>query len=207
MAVGAGVAVLGSGIIAVAHRNILPTEKVDEVTDGDSFFIANRQPIRLRALDAPEPGNCYSLEAKAELKKLILGKQVLLKEPQVDHFGRILAIVYLGDQMINELLIKNGFVLYTSYVGVEQKHLEAASRYARAHRLGIFSEKCYQVTPPDPKCNIKGNFDDNNNRKTYFLPECSYYDVTIVEKFRGEQWFCSEKEAKTAGFTKAHYCP
>ena len=33
------------------------------------------------------------------------------------------------------------------------------------------------------------------------------YDFVIIEKDKGEQWFCSEEEAKAAGYTKAKSCP
>jgi len=90
-------------------------------------------------------------------------------------------------------------------VTLELTNLQAASDFAREHRLGIFSPACYQITPPDPQCPIKGNLDDNSDKKMYFLPGCSYYDKTVIMRFRGEQWFCSETEAQKAGFEKARY--
>lgn len=196
----------GVGLVNVARRNVTPGETVVEVVDGDTFFIQNRQPIRLKGLDAPELGNCYSDQAKKELEKLVLNKKVTLKEPQVDAYKRILALVYLGGVSINEYLIKNGFAFFKSANTTELANFQEASDYARAHKAGIFGPECYQINPPDPKCVIKGNFDDNSDKKVYFLPGCSYYDATVIMKFRGEQWFCSEAEALSAGFEKSKYC-
>ena len=53
-------------------------DKVVEVVDGDTFFIQNRQPIRLYGVNTPELGNCYSEESKNELTKMLLGKEVRL---------------------------------------------------------------------------------------------------------------------------------
>ena len=43
-------------------------------------------------------------------------------------------------------------------------------------------------------------------RKIYHFPGCAGYNVVIVELDRGEQWFCSEKEAQAAGFVKSEQC-
>ncbi len=196
----------GFGLINVARRSIPQGETVVEVVDGDTFFIENRQPIRLKGLDAPELGNCYGDQAKKALEKLTLNKKVVLKEPMVDAYKRILALVYIDGISVNEYLIKKGFAYFRSANTSELSHLQAASDYAREQKIGIFGPECYQTQPPDPKCPIKGNFDDNSDKKVYFLPGCSYYDATVIMRFRGEQWFCSEKEAQVAGFEKSKYC-
>lgn len=196
----------GMGLVDVARRPVKPTETVVEVVDGDTFFIQNRQPVRLNGLDAPELENCFGKESKAALEKLILGKQVLLKEPMVDSFKRVMALAYIGGRSVNEYMIKNGFAYYRSASSSELPNFKAANDYARLHKVGIFSADCYQQNPPDLKCPIKGNFDDNSDKKVYFLPNCSYYDTTVIMRFLGEQWFCSEAEAQKAGFEKSKYC-
>jgi hypothetical protein len=80
------------------------------------------------------------------------------------------------------------------------------SRRTGNSSLGIFGKDCYQIESPDPHCRIKGNLDRDKKSWVYLLPECSYYDVTVIEKFQGERWFCTEKEAQKAGFTKFSYC-
>ena len=97
----------GMGLVDVARRPVKPTETVVEVVDGDTFFIQNRQPVRLKGLDAPELKNCFGKESKAALENLVLGKQVLLKEPMVDSFKRVMALVYTGGKSLNEYIIKN----------------------------------------------------------------------------------------------------
>lgn len=202
-----GTAILaGAGLMNVNRRPIITTETVVEVVDGDTFFIENRQPIRLKGLDAPELENCLGKESKKALEQLILNKQVLLKEPIVDPYKRIIALVYIDGKSVNEYMIKNGFAYYRSATTLELPNLKAANDYAREHKIGILSAACYQKDPPDPKCPIKGNFDDNSDKKVYFLPGCSYYDATVIMRFRGEQWFCSEAEALKAGFEKSKYC-
>jgi len=38
------------------------------------------------------------------------------------------------------------------------------------------------------------------------MPECDRYTLTVVEKYKGEDWFCTEAEAKKAGYVKSKNC-
>lgn len=181
--------------------------RVVEVVDGDTFFIANRQPIRLYGLDAPELANCFGKEAERELGRLILNKDVELREILSEGIGRrILAMVYVEGELINEHLIKNGFARYRGQGNTVTQTLKDAGGYARQQALGIYSPRCYQLTPPDSKCPIKGNIDHIKKTKSYYPPSCKIYNSVEVERYLGDGWFCSEKEAKAAGYTLASTC-
>src|SRR3989338_4822341 len=180
--------------------------KVVEVVDGDTFFIANRQAIRVYGLDAPELPNCFGPEAKTELTRLILGKPVELREILTEGYGRILAMVYVDGKLINDQLIKNGFGLYKGQGNTATQTLKDAGEFARQNHLGIFSQQCYQITPPDPNCAIKGNVDHLKKTKVYYPLGCKTYNNTRMELYRGDTWFCSVDEALKAGFSKAPTC-
>ena len=67
----------------------------------------------------------------------------------------------------------------------------------------------WEYFPPNaakPDCAIKGNIIQYTNIKEYALPECNRYSSTIVEKYKGEDWFCTEEEAKKAGYSKSPNC-
>jgi hypothetical protein len=51
-------------------------------------------------------------------------------------------------------------------------------------------------------CDIKGNISESGER-IYHLPNNRYYDVTGIDESRGERWFCSEAEARAAGWRPA----
>ena len=51
-------------------------------------------------------------------------------------------------------------------------------------------------------CNIKGNISASGER-IYHLPSNRYYDATGIDESRGERWFCSEAEARAAGWRPA----
>jgi hypothetical protein len=51
-------------------------------------------------------------------------------------------------------------------------------------------------------CNIKGNINSKGDR-IYHVPGGSWYGATKINKAKGERWFCSEKDAKAAGWRAA----
>ena len=179
--------------------------KVERIIDGDTFIVEGNRQIRLMSVNAPEVGLCGSKEATAKLTELISGKKVQLKGEINDHYGRFLALVYVDDVLINEQMILSGWARFTSTASSESENLKAAFQKAKDQKLGVFSFLCFQTTnPKNLKCNIKGNVKDG--KKIYFFPGCGNYSNVALELDQGDQWFCSEKEASTAGFTKSANC-
>lgn len=82
--------------------------------------------------------------------------------------------------------------------------LKDAGEAARAAKLGIWSDTCRGKTSGRDDCTIKGN--TRAGEKFYYLPFCSQYDQVLIDRAFGDSWFCSEQEAKKAGFTKASSC-
>ncbi len=197
--------IVGSGLLFKNFVN--PYEFVDKIADGDTFILkANHQTVRLFGIDAPEMDNCYGPESYSRLSELLKKKQVQLKEPVVDKFGRIVALVYVDGKLINEAMIKEGYAAYRSEPGSEKETMKAAHELAKTQKIGIYSSVCTDETPPDPKCAIKGNHDLDRNDYLYLLPTCPYYAPVIIRRFEGDRWFCSEPEAKKAGFKISSAC-
>lgn len=48
-------------------------------------------------------------------------------------------------------------------------------------------------------CNIKGNVSTRGER-IYHVPGQKYYNETRISASHGERWFCSEAEARAAGW-------
>ena len=88
------------------------TFRVEEVLDGDSFIIPLDQTIRLANIDAPSLEFCFGREAKEALEEMILGKNVRIEKVGKDNYNRLLALVYLDDQFVNEILLTNGWAKY-----------------------------------------------------------------------------------------------
>lgn len=51
-------------------------------------------------------------------------------------------------------------------------------------------------------CNIKGNVNTQGER-IYHVPGQKYYDETRISASHGERWFCSEEEARAAGWRRS----
>lgn len=178
------------------------------VIDGDTLVLEGKTRLRLRSVDAPELEYCGGKEAKELLEKLVKDKVVLVKEQIIDVKGRPMALVYVDEKLVNEEILKEGWGRFHSDDTSAREVLKSAYDNAKGKSLGIFSSKCRQTQNPDkPKCNIKGNIDKNSDRRNYYFPGSAQYDFTIVEKDTGEDWFCTEKEAQKAGFTRSLTCP
>lgn len=183
---------------------------VFEVIDGDTILLDGKVKLRLRHIDAPEVENCKGQKAKEYLEDLVKGKKVVIQEQILDQRGRPLALVYLNNILINQKMLEQGLARYHHDQTTQEELLKGIGLEIKEKRLGIFSSECYQQDEnlDNPDCVIKGNIDVNDKSlKRYFLPGCVQYDFTIVEKDKGERWFCTETEARQAGYVKSKRCP
>lgn len=179
---------------------------VDRIIDGDTLVLATGQRIRLQNIDAPEETFCGYDQAKQQLESLLpAGVSLHLTGDYVDRDGRRIALVYLGDILINEKMLLSGWAKFTSATSSENDRLKAAGEFARHQKLGVYSSLCRQSTNPNnPDCSIKGNHGEREN--IYSFPGCGSYPNTILELDEGDVWFCTEDQAAAAGFTKAKNC-
>ncbi|MFC1615086.1 thermonuclease family protein [Patescibacteria group bacterium] len=200
---------------------------VEEVSDGDTLVIENGIRIRLLGIDAQEKDECFGEEAKAELTRLVLGKEIILEKDKtaVDMYGRLLRYVTLhnenpesDDVFINTELVRNGYAKNDS-VKPDVKYmtqLQDAQSEAESENLGMWGE-CDPVgikasanqergtVSFDDECVIKGNI-SKKGEKDYFLPGCPNYKRVKIDMRKGEQWFCLEEEAKASGWKKSEAC-
>jgi len=183
--------------------------EVLEVLDGDTLLLDGKVRLRLRQVDSPELEYCYGQESKDYLESLVKGKKIIIQEKILDQRGRAMALVYLGKDLINLKVVEEGFGRYHSDKTSQTESLKSAGTYAKENQLGVYSPKCYQkeVNLDNPDCIIKGNMDINDkDLKRYYFPGCAQYDFVIIEKDKGEDWFCTESQAKKAGYIKAKSC-
>lgn len=60
-----------------------------------------------------------------------------------------------------------------------------------------------QIGPEFTSCNIKGNISYYGGQHIYHMPGQEYYSETRINLLKGERWFCSEAEARAAGWRRA----
>ena len=180
--------------------------KVEGVIDGDTIVLEGKSKVRLRYADAPEMEFCGGKEAKKQLEKSVLGKRARIEGQIPDQYGRGMALVYVNESLVNKEMLSSGWVRYHHDNSELTEELKEVAKEAREEKLGIYG-KCQSKDIPDKAgCVIKGNIDNNSKYRNYYLPNCSQYRFTVVEKDMGEAWFCTEKEAIEAGFKKGGTC-
>lgn len=219
--------------LLITNFFISPKDKnlylVTKVVDGDTIVVQDgdkETSIRLIGLDAPEirGEECYYSESTEYLSKLVLNKKVRLEydADTIDRFGRELAYVYIKpygsgpdgaqtfanpdqEEMVNELLLRSGHARY-SISEVNTKYSEqflASSSLAQENSNGIWGNCGDKALETDAKCIIKGNV-DKQGKKYYHLPGDKYYDETVINLDKEDQWLCTIEEAEAKNFTRAN---
>ena len=122
--------------------------KVTKVFDGDTIEIEGGQKVRYIGIDAAEVYptiQCFSEEALAKNKELVLGKVVRIEKDlsETDKYGRLLRFVYIGDVFVNDELTKDGFTkVMTVPPDVKNKdQFLQSEKYAEENNLGLWG-KC-----------------------------------------------------------------
>lgn len=130
---------------------------VTRVIDGDTIELADGTKIRYLMVDTPEStggkDDCFGAEVTLFNQDLVLNEEVTLLYDQecTDHFGRLLAWVWVGDREVNSLLVERGYacVLYVSPNGKDRKdEFEALEAQAKADGKGMWAA-CQEVACDD----------------------------------------------------------
>lgn len=186
--------------------------------DGDTLEVAG-QKVRLFGIDAPEldqqcdqSGRRWACgQAARERLAEIVGRQRLACAVQdIDRYGRNVATCTAGGEDIAALMVREGMAIaYRRYSG-RYVNAEAA---ARSEGLGLWTSSYVQPEQyradgrgadpiPADKCVIKGNI-GRSGKRIYHLPGQADYEATRINEGAGEAWFCTEAEARAAGFRRA----
>lgn len=190
-------------------QTAIPTETTTTVTnvvDGDTFDTKDGTRVRLLGLDAPEyPEGCLSKRAKERISALVLGKEVNLEITEEDRFGRKIAWVTMGkDIPLSIVLVEEGLGVADPMDDGRGALLTQAQTKAQETKRGIWSNEC---TSARAGCTIKGNYHKGTKERTYHLTGCYNYNQISINPNESDRWFCTEKEAEAAGFTKSRDCP
>jgi len=97
--------------------------RVIHVVDGDTIDVdinGTIQRVRLIGIDTPEihgDVQCFGPEAAAYTTARLLGQTVGLEKDvsETDKYGRLLRYVWLGDELLNETLVREGYASVSTY--------------------------------------------------------------------------------------------
>lgn len=181
---------------------------VVDVHDGDTLTLKTGERVKLLGADAPEVGKCGAEMSKKKLSSLVMGKNITITEEKRDTYGRRMGLVWVGNTLVNEEMLKSGLARPDYTKNSKNEILKAAYKEATENKRGIHSSLCKIVspTPPSATCVIKGNIDKGTWDRLYHLPNCRHYNQIVLDTDMGERYFCSEKEAQEAGFRLAPDC-
>ena len=190
------------------------------VIDGDTIEIGG-QKIVLYGIDAPESAQicavggkstpCGQLAAGALADRI--GQQTVTCAPRGhEQDGLVAAVCSAGGDELNGWMVSQGMALaYRLFSNDYVRH----ERKAEKEKTGVWAG--YFVKPWDWRrgrrltkdkvfdegaCTIKGNI-TRGGKRVYHVPDGQYYRSIRIDTSLGEYWFCSEAEARKAGWKKS----
>ena len=197
------------------------------VIDGDTLAIAGER-VRLDGIDAPEsrqsctrdgrPWACGKAATEA-IRNLVGRNPVRCEVNRRDRYGRAIGACFATGRDLQQLLVRQGLALaYRAY----STRYAPEENAARKERIGLWSgsfvepwlwrkqrrgerhtvrRRAAPAAPNPASCRIKGNIGASG--RIYHVPGGKHYDRTRIDESRGERWFCSEAEARAAGWRRS----
>jgi endonuclease YncB( thermonuclease family) len=221
---------IAAGLLVAVVSTYLPREGAIagdvRVVDGDSLHVGDTE-VRLFGVDAFEgrqvcsrdgnPWRCGEAAAD-ELRTLTAGRPITCSKKDTDSYGRTVAVCSNGSADLGAELARAGLALAyrefsDDYVD-EENEARAARRGAwagdftppwEARRRGQDAQLPPQSgdTPAVGGCRgtgIKGNISRNGGERIYHVRGSSSYEETVIDESDGERWFCTEEDARRAGW-------
>lgn len=161
--------------------------------------------------------------APAELRRLVGSRELTCVKRDVDGYGRIVAVCRVGNTDLGAAMVRAGLAVayrrYSDDYVDEEREAKAARRGLWAGDFTLPEEwrrttarsqsgdpRASQRTAADDApegrrdgCYIKGNINSDGER-IYHTPDSPAYRTTEIDPRRGERWFCTEAEARSAGW-------
>jgi endonuclease YncB( thermonuclease family) len=202
-----------------------------EVIDGDTIEI-DGHAVQLYGIDAPELGQyCEQggdLWACGSEVALFLKNTVQFKGPPIEcsPWGEeptagggselMIGVCQVGPKDVGLAMVQNGYAMALPDSFPDYREAEEQARQAK---LGIWrgdfvpprqwrEGKGAEVRSSDwvRTCSVKGALGPAGER-IYYVPTDSGYDEVAIDAAKGERMFCSDEEARAAGWTRPQDAP
>ena len=204
----------------------IPVE-VTQVIDGDTVRIiyeGKETTVRYLLVDTPETNHPRFGEQPLGQEATERNRQLIENADQVeiefdvggrfDDYDRLLGYFYADGESVQEQLLEEGLARVAYIYPPNTRYVDEfrdAEAIAKQQQTGIwefenystdrgFNSDAYQpdnAEAPSQDCRIKGNINRSGN-KIYHMPGTASYEQT-----NPEQWFCTEQQARDAGFRSA----
>ncbi|AKS46772.1 Endonuclease YncB, thermonuclease family [Octadecabacter temperatus] len=208
-------------ILCLSSPALADVEGRVRVVDGDTLDVSG-QRVRLHGIDAPETeqtcedaqGSVWPCGAfvREEVARRYQGVRATCHEIEQDRYGRSVAKCFVNGRDIGETLVSDGWArAYREY----SMDYDLAEKSAQVLGLGLWASSMQEpsayraeqrvpspdIAAPDANCIIKGNI--SGSGRIYHMPHNRDYANTRINEASGERWFCSETEARSAGWRAA----
>ena len=200
---------------------VIPTYNVVRVVDGDTIIISlngKNERVRLIGIDTPESVHPDASKNVAEgelasnfTKKLLEGRSVALEldVQERDHYGRILAYIYIDDIMVNKLLLEKGMANVATYppnVKYVDDFLDL-ERVAREQKIGFWAEELQEQTNRDTSQPVSVPTEDklvgSTKSDKYHRASCQHAKQIKASNLIS---FNNNSDAESKGYTACKAC-
>jgi endonuclease YncB( thermonuclease family) len=124
--------------------------RVEKVLDGDTVILRGApQRVRLANIDAPEmshgygkPGQPFAVQATKWMERAVEGKDVSLRCPDEDRYGRRVCVLFLNGQDVNKELVRQGLAWANTANPryLRDRSVLDAQRQAQRERRGLWAQ-------------------------------------------------------------------
>ncbi|XDA97542.1 thermonuclease family protein [Sulfitobacter sp. LCG007] len=193
------------------------------VIDGDTIDIGKTR-IRIFGIDAPETdqqcadgqGAIWECGAwvNAQVRARFEGRRAACTPLERDRYGRLVARCRVSGEDMGERIVSEGLAFayrqYSMDYDLTEKAAAAGGRGLHTSRVQTPAEyrrsqvrqEVNETVSGTGNCAIKGNISGKGER-IYHMPGQRDYVRTGIREDRGERWFCSEADARAAGWRRA----
>jgi micrococcal nuclease len=188
------------GRLSVAQEEV----KVRWVIDGDTIILTNGRHVRYIGINTPEiehehqKAEPYGYHAKKYNEKLVFSKTVRLQfdKERHDHFGRLLAYVFLPDgTFINQAMIAQGY----AYLLPQKPNIKYAKILLQAQREAMSAKKGMWREMAEEE----GGYSGNRRTKRFHATACPFgKKISLTNRIH----FKSKRDAFRAGFAPGKRC-
>ena len=196
------------------------------VIDGDTLQI-DGHIVQLYGIDAPELGQYC--ERSGDLWEcgveaaLFLQKTVNFEGPPIEclPWGEepaeptggelVVGVCQVGPKVVGLTMVQNGYAMalpdsFPDYKEAEKQAREAKLGLWRGDFVPPWEWRAGEGTEARSsdwvrRCNVKGAL-GRAGEAIYYVPTDQDYDQVAIDPARGEQMFCSDEEARAAGWTR-----
>jgi len=177
------------GTLNAAHAEEF-SANVIVVMDGDTVLVLRdnmRIKVRLAEIDAPEIAQAFGEKSKQSLAELVLNKQVHVDSQAVDVYGRLVALIKVGELNVNHEQVQRGMA-WTSSRSNRGEMLLALQNDAQKAKRGLWA----QTDPMPPRA----------WRKAHAVPQQRY---VVQNDLCGSKRYCSQMSScNEANFYLSH---